>query len=283
MRFNLFKFLPVFIPLSFVCTFQHRISYANTPLLVPTAIEHDVVTIDNCLVGCPTGGSDQTLIRNVYTLNNNSSTKFANWVAYKVTQDTLASGRRRNWARDPSLPVTDTLAPAAYSGANGELGVDRGHQAPLSSLAAHDDWRTLNYLSNITPQKSDLNRGAWARLEDQERLLANRPEITAVYTVTGPLYDYDLATLPADTSVQIPSGYWKVIFIGSGPDEGQYSAFLMEQDTAKSAKFCDYQVTVDTIEEKTNPKLKIWSALPEEVAKTIKSQKGTLAQEMGCE
>lgn len=55
--------------------------------------------IDNCLVGCPAGGSDQTLIRNVYTLNNNSSTKFANWVAYKVTKDSHASERSRNWAR----------------------------------------------------------------------------------------------------------------------------------------------------------------------------------------
>ncbi|CRY31777.1 putative endonuclease [Yersinia enterocolitica] len=48
-------------------------------------------------------------------------------------------------------------------------------------------------------------------------------------------------------------------------------------------KFCDYQVTVDAIEEKTSPKLNIWSDLPDDVTNTIKSQKGTLAKEMGCE
>lgn len=239
-------------------------------------------SIDNCLVGCPTGGGDQTLIRNVYTLNNNSSTKFANWVAYKVTNDSYAGGRSRNWARDPGLPASDTLVPAAYNGAYGQLDVDRGHQAPLSSLAGHDDWSALNYLSNITPQKSALNRGAWARLEAQERLLANRPEVVAVYTVTGPLFEYDIATLPAAESIQIPSGYWKVIFIGTSPDDGQYAAFLMDQDIARSAKFCDYQVTVNDIEEKTTPKLNIWSDLPADVANAIKSQKGTLAKEMGC-
>ncbi|EOX2600896.1 DNA/RNA non-specific endonuclease [Yersinia enterocolitica] len=283
MKSNLFNVLPVLLLTSFYISFQPNLSFANAELLVPTGAGQDTVTIDNCLVGCPIGGSDQTLFRNVYTLNNNSITKLANWVAYKVTKNSHASGRTRYWARDPSLPLTDTLAPSAYIGAYGEIGVDRGHQAPLSSLAGHTDWGSLNYLSNITPQKSTLNRGAWARLEAQERLLANRVEVAAVYTVTGPLFEYDIATLPAEPSVQIPSGYWKVIFIGTGPDDGQYSAFIMDQNISKSANFCDYQVTVDAIEDKTNPKLNIWSALPVELAITIKSQQGTLAQEMGCE
>lgn len=268
MKFVIYKFIAISLLTSYVTTYSPHLSASSS--------------IDNCLVGCPTGGGAQTIIRNVYTLNNNSSTKFANWVAYKVTKDSHASGRSRNWARDPGLPASDTLAPTAYSGAYGQLAVDRGHQAPLSSLAGHDDWRALNYLSNITPQKSALNRGAWSRLEAQERLLANRPEVTAVYTVTGPLFEYDIAALPADESIQIPSGYWKVIFIGTSPDDGQYSAFLMDQDIATSAKFCDYQVTVKDIEEKTTPKLNIWSALPDDIANTIKSQKGTLAKEMGC-
>ncbi|WP_145502179.1 DNA/RNA non-specific endonuclease [Yersinia similis] len=268
MKFNIYRFIAVSLLTSSVTIYPSHLS-AN-------------LMIDNCLVGCPVGGSDQTLIRNVYTLNNNRDTKFANWVAYKVTKDSHLSGRNRNWARDPGLLASDTLSPTSYSEANGQLAVDRGHQAPLSSLAAHDDWRALNYLSNITPQKSALNRGVWARLEEQERRLANRPEVTAVYTVTGPLFEYDIATLPAAESIQIPSGYWKVIFIGTSPDEGQYSAFLMEQDTPMSAKFCDHQVTVDDIEAKTTPKLNIWSDLPDDVANTIKSQKGTLAKEMGC-
>lgn len=69
---------------------------------------------DNCSVGCPQGGSQQTIYRHVYTLNNNSATKFANWVAYSVTKTSRASGRPRNWAQDPDLPPSDTLAPSAY-------------------------------------------------------------------------------------------------------------------------------------------------------------------------
>lgn len=125
--------------------------------------------VDNCEVGCPTGGSDQTLVREAYTLNNNSHRKFANWVAYKITKASLASGRSRSWKRDPDLPAADTLAPAAYKGASAALAVDRGHQAPFAGLGASADWQALNYLSNITPQASNLNQGAWARLDEIER------------------------------------------------------------------------------------------------------------------
>lgn len=162
------------------------------------------------------------------------------------------------------------------------LGVDRGHQAPLAGLGGASDWQSLNYLSNITPQKADLNQGPWVRLEAKERELANRSDVTAVYSVTGPLFERHIATLPAAPSVEIPSAYWKIIFIGVSPDKGQYVAFLMDQTTPKSANFCDYQVTVDLIESKTNPKLTIWSSLPANVSALIKATKGTLANEMGC-
>lgn len=92
------------------------------------------VTTDNCEVGCPSGGSDQTLVRDSYTLNNNSNTKFANWVAYKMTKSSQASGCPRDWKRDPALPPADTLSPDAYQNANTLLEVDRGHQAPLAGL-----------------------------------------------------------------------------------------------------------------------------------------------------
>ena len=238
--------------------------------------------VDNCEVGCPTGGSDQTLVREAYTLNNNSHRKFANWVAYKITKASLASGRSRSWKRDPDLPATDTLAPAAYKGASAALAVDRGHQAPLAGLGASADWQALNYLSNITPQASDLNQGAWARLEDKERALAERRDVAAVWSVTGPLFERHIATLPAAPEVELPSGYWKIIFIGSSPDKGEYAAFLLDQATPKSASFCDYQVTVEEIERRTHPALSFWSALPAGIARRLKSRKGTLAKEMGC-
>jgi DNA/RNA endonuclease G (NUC1) len=86
----------------------------------------------------------------------------------------------------------------------------------------------------------------------------------------------------AAPEVELPSGYWKIIFIGSSPDKGEYAAFLLDQATPKSASFCDYQVTVEEIERRTHPALSFWSALPAGIARRLKSRKGSLAKEMGC-
>lgn len=116
-----------------------------------------LTSIDNCSVGCPSGGSALTLNCQAYTLNNNGSTKFANWVAYKITKATPASGRSRSWKTDPDVPTGETLNPVDYNGASVALKIDRGHQANLASMGGVSDWQTLNYLTNITPQKADLN------------------------------------------------------------------------------------------------------------------------------
>ncbi|MFJ5320320.1 DNA/RNA non-specific endonuclease [Pectobacterium parvum] len=220
MKLNLIKLLPIVLLAGCTATYQPT----QTPDVIELTSSAPAVaaaTVDNCLVGCPTGGSSQTLVRNTYTLNNNSGTKFANWVAYTITKSSQASNCPRVWKQDPNLPVADTLAPAAYTGANAALAVDRGHQAPLAGLCGNSTPETLNYLSNITPQKAALNQGAWVRLEDKERALANSAGVSGVYSVTGPLFEKNIATLPAAPTVQIPSGYWKVIFIGTSPDKGK--------------------------------------------------------------
>lgn len=91
------------------------------------------------------------------------------------------------------------MSPADYIGANKALKVDRGHQAPLASLA---DWPALNYLSNITPQVAEFNQGAWARLEDQERALARVGN--KVFSVTGPLYEKILVSYLIATKTSYP-------------------------------------------------------------------------------
>ncbi|MHC8315065.1 DNA/RNA non-specific endonuclease [Pseudomonas sp. LB3P31] len=267
------KYLALFlIPLIAACTATptSETPHAHSP------------PIDNCAVGCPIGGGALTLTRYAYTLNNNSSTKFANWVAYKVTPSSSAMNRPRVWKTDPDIPPGETLAPADYTGANAALKIDRGHQANLASMGGVFDWQSLNYLSNITPQKSDLNQGAWARLEDQERGLSRDPAVDEVHVMTGPLYEQFVGVLPrTDKQHTIPSGYWKIIFIGRSPEQGLYASFVMNQDTPRGASFCDYQVTVAQIEQRSG--LTFWGGLPLVAQATLKTTGGQLAERMGCD
>ncbi len=266
------------IPLLAACTTPDR---TREPAVSTQPQTQQALPFDNCSVGCPTGGSPLTLNRQAYTLNNNGTTKFANWVSYKITKDTPASGRPRDWKTDPDIPAGETLDPVDYNGANVALKVDRGHQANLASMAGVPDWQTLNYLSNITPQKSDLNQGPWAHLEDQERNLSKQPGIDQVYVTTGPLYEHFVGTLPGTNKVHtIPSGYWKIIFVGSSPENGVYASFVMNQETPKGANFCDYQVTVKQIEERSG--LTFWGNLPQPLQVALKTKQGQLPSRIGC-
>ncbi|MDI3206668.1 DNA/RNA non-specific endonuclease [Pseudomonas shahriarae] len=266
------------LPLIAACTTPDRTQERANALHTQSG---EGLLFDNCSVGCPSGGSPLTLNRQAYTLNNNGSTKFANWVSYKITKESPASGRPRNWKTDPDVPVGETLDPVDYNGANVALKIDRGHQTNLASMGGVPDWHTLNYLSNITPQKSDLNQGPWARLEDQERNLSKDPANDEVYVSTGPLYEHFVGTLPGTNKVHtIPSGYWKIIFVGPSPENGLYASFVMNQETPRNANFCSYQVTVDQIEERSG--LTFWGDLPLPVQNTLKSRQGQLAGRIGC-
>ncbi|MNI15459.1 Nuclease precursor [compost metagenome] len=61
---------------------------------------------------------------------------------------------------------------------------------------------------------------------------------------------------------------------------GLYGAFVMEQGAPRAASFCDYQVTVAEIEERSG--LTFWSGLGQEVLEELKAKKGVLPERMGC-
>ena len=278
-RKALFKYVALlWVPLMAGCISTQPSRVPERAIQAPV---EQAAAVDNCSQGCPSGGGPLTLNRQAYTLNNNASTKFANWVAYRITKSTPASGKPRNWQTDPDIPAGETLDPVDYNGANVALKVDRGHQANLASMAGVADWQTLNYLSNITPQKSDLNQGPWARLEDQERNLSQDAAVDEVYVMTGPLYEKFIGTLPGTNKVHtIPSGYWKIVSVGKSPQDGLYASFIMNQDTPKGANFCDYRATVEQIEQRSG--LTFWSTLPQAVQTALKSKQGQLPQRIGC-
>lgn len=205
--------------------------------------------IVHCLAGCPTGASDTNdlVIREIYALSNNKDTKFADWVAYRVTRETIGTSRSldRDWDNDDLLDASDTLETGDYSGAHATLQTDRGHQAPLASFAGTHFWRVTNFLSNVTPQKSNLNQGPWANLESAVRDAAH--EAGQVYVVTGPTYedDHEQLELPgADETHAVPTGYFKVV----AENNGRITSFRFDQDADRQMDYCDGIVELDDVE-----------------------------------
>lgn len=206
--------------------------------------------------GYPTGtpASNDLVIRDIYALSSNDETKFADWVAYRLDPQTISGDidTVRKWRQDPFLDDEETLEPNDYTNANDTLATDRGHQAPLASFKGTRSWHKTNYLSNITPQKKDLNQGPWKRLEDAVRNIVY-PE-GLVWVITGPLYESTMPKLPQadDKPHQIPSGYWKIIFIGNQekPDTIHAAAFIFDQNTPRHDPVINHLTTINEIEER---------------------------------
>lgn len=203
----------------------------------------------HCLHGCPVGAPaiDDIVVREIYTLASNDLTKMADWVAYRVTPESIGPSGERKWAADPWLDPRETLEPDDYLGAPRALGIDRGHQAPLAAFSGTPFAHETNILSNITPQGAPLNQSPWQRLEARETALVKAERI-AVYVTTGPLFERVMPPLPrADERHRVPSGYWKVI----ATVDGRMAAFIMDTSASRSLDHCDAQVTLDEVELRT--------------------------------
>lgn len=224
---------------------------APAPLFAAPAEIHTF----HCLHGCPMGAAETNdlVVREIYTLSSNDLTKFADWVAYRVTKDSIGPSRGRAWAPDPWLAQEETLETGDYDGANRTLRTDRGHQAPLASFSGTPHAADTNFLSNITPQRSDLNQSSWMHLETAERDLAKTGAI--VHVLTGPLYEQPMTALPgADEPHRVPSGYWKVVAVENGGGT-KLSAFIFDQGTERGAAYCEQRKPLEEIERRALLKL----------------------------
>lgn len=228
--------------------------------------------------GYPSGApeSNDMIIREAIALSNNDSTKFADWVCYKIDPSMIrdVTDPERKWRADPWLEETETLEPSDYTKASDELDIDRGHQAPLASFKSTLFSRQTNYLSNITPQQKDLNQGPWMKLEKSIRDLVRTDR--EVWVMTGPLYETEMEPLPqADEEHQIPSGYWKIVAVGTRGKTSnlEVTAFIMGQETARGADFRDFIARIDEVENRSG--LDFFRELPSHVETQIESVLGS--------
>ena len=139
----------------------------------------------------------------------------------------------RRWRADPVLAEAETLEPDDYRDANRVLGTDHGHQAPPASFTGKPHWEATNFLSNVAPQRSALNRGPWLGLEHPVRELAWSRDSAGDHVATGPLYEREMPPMPgADESHVVPSGYWKIVAI-LGAGGVRAAGFVFDQDIAR--------------------------------------------------
>lgn len=131
-------------------------------------------------------------------------------------------------------------------------GYDRGHLAPnyaISRLYGKSAQIETFLMTNIVPQKPNLNRKVWQRLEEAA-IDHFTGQFAKVAVVTGPVFDQNIERL--DSWVEVPDAFYK-IFVGIDKQGQAVSmlGFLMPQTTRGSEPLTKFVVSIDEIEQAT--------------------------------
>jgi endonuclease G len=246
-------------------------------------------------VGTPV--TNDLVVRDLYALSSNDSTRFADWVAYRLTVAEVAgaaesSDLERNWRRDPWLDPGETLDPDPPGAADDPYlrsGYQRGHLAPLAAFVGSPSVPTVNVYSNAAPQRRALNGGPWEDVEAAVRALVlrrapradrrrppghdgfpQRDDLAAVWVLSGPLYERPMPPLPTDAPHVVPSGYWTVVAVQEGWALGDVRAvaFAFDQERFFPGPLANL-VSVDEVEARTG--LDLFRLLPDDVEAAVEA------------
>ena len=186
------------------------------------------------------------------------------WTAHIIMPDIMEGNLARidTFLPDPLVKGNTALFTSYWFS-----GYDRGHMVPSADMRWSLDALKATYLySNIAPQKPELNRQAWADLEDWMRRYVHYSG-HRVFVVTAPILGKDMPLLnkpKAEADVSAPPFFFKAIVDIDGPvkkgiafvmknglnDQGLLS-YSCSIDSAEALSGMDlYPALADTLEER---------------------------------
>ncbi len=192
------------------------------------------------------------------------------WVMYKLKpiQDNAPNLKRLNYF-SPDWRALPLINHDSYSGS----GYDRGHMAPnyaMSRLYGATAQADSFLMTNITPQKANLNQKLWQRLEalEVDRFTRHFGEI---WVLTGPVFDHRIERLKSSWAVEVPDAFYKIYVAQAGPERLTALAFLVPQSVNGKEPLEQYLTDIDTIEAKTG--LDFFPKLDDKIEKDLEAAK----------
>lgn len=207
--------------------------------------------------------TDNIIHHSFYTLNYNEKFEQASWVAYKLTSGMLtnAAKRKENFRADPMVS-SGSATPADYT----KSGYDKGHLCPAADMSfSATAMSETFFMSNMSPQKPQFNRGIWKTLEEKIRdwALTNNE----LYITTGPVFLNNTSSI-GKNKVAVPQYYYKVILDYKQPDIKGIGFILKNEGSDKNIS--EFAVTIDSVEKLTG--IDFYTALPDVEENIIERQ-----------
>ncbi len=207
--------------------------------------------------------TDQIIRHQGYTLCYAEKYEQASWVAYQLTaHETRGKNERENDFRPDPEVSTGSALPDDYRGS----GYDRGHLAPAADFKFSAPLMSESFfMSNMSPQEPDFNRGIWENLESRVRTWVKRDQV--LYIVTGPVLKGEMSFIGKRNKVAVPPMYFKVVLDLKTP-EVKAIAFLMKNEGSNKS-LQSFAVTIDEVEKETG--LDFFPLLPDDMEQELEA------------
>lgn len=191
----------------------------------------------------------------IFTLQFDPNKKFPVYIAYHLSPQIVWGNlkAKRDYKLDPYIQ-NKGLSYADYKGASNcdkksrKAGYDKGHLAPLGSFKNSIYAYEAQYMSNIVPQKVNLNQGPWRVFEEEVRAFVKKGN--ELYILTGPLYDNEKKApcwKAAQSKItEVPKSYFKVALDFKN---SKICSVIMPQDIShKKVSFKKFATSLKEIE-----------------------------------
>ncbi len=212
----------------------------------------------------PTSATNNVIQHTNYSLSYSVKDRQAEWVAYRLNVEEL----NRSVERSDEFREDPKLRQGAVSGNDyRRSGYDRGHLAPAADMGFSEvAMKESFYMSNISPQKKDFNRGIWKKMEEQVRNWVRKHG--NLYIVTGGVLTQPMGTIGEKNKITVPKYFYKVLLDLEEP--GVKAIALLFTNERSDAPLSNFVVTIDSVEALTG--IDFFPALPDEAENKLESQ-----------
>lgn len=191
----------------------------------------------------PTSTTGLVVNRRYYSLSYNEDHEQAEWVAYVLKKELLDlpwQERSDEFLPDPAIK-SGSATPDDYRNS----GYDRGHLVPAADMAfSPEAMQETFYMSNISPQARNFNKGVWRELEELTRDWARKNK--QLYVASGPVLSAPPKGVIGANEVSIPAAYYKVLLDLTEP-EVKAIAFIIPNEISYEPLF-KFATSVDKVE-----------------------------------
>lgn len=203
------------------------------------------------------------MVKTAYTLSYNKNKGTANWVSWHLSAAWKGETARQNDFRpDQSLPNNwYEVTKGDYT----DSGFDRGHLCPSDDRdGTLEDNQETFFMTNMTPQAPEHNRGIWKTLEDYGRILTQQGN--EVYIIAGTIGQGGTGAngfarnIGRNNNITVPASLWKIIVVlPIGQNDVQrinentriIAVNIPNQNSVGTDSWKKYRVSVDELENLT--------------------------------